>query len=123
MADMLVKLYDLPELAPYIQQIKTQNITLRPALAPELHLVSKWVAKYFSLYWQSEVIKHQAAVIDGLGLKPDDVYSIKGCVIAGRSQNENKAHLKRHMSQPRTGIEFFTFDMLARSLLQIAKEI
>ena len=57
MADMLVKLYDLPELAPYLQQIKTQNITLRPALAPELHLVSKWVSKYFSLYWQSEVVK------------------------------------------------------------------
>lgn len=57
MADMLVKLYQLPDLEPYLQMMKAKSISIRRALAPELHFVSHWVAEHFSLYWQSEVIK------------------------------------------------------------------
>jgi hypothetical protein len=73
--------------------------------------------------WLDEVLKHRAAVIEGLGLKPDDVLSIRGCVIAGRTKPENREHLRRHMSQPRQNIEFFTLDMLGQSLARIAHDL
>ncbi len=73
--------------------------------------------------WLNEVLKHRAAVIEGLGLKTDDVLSIRGCVIAGRAKQENREHLRRHMSQPRSGIEFFTLDMLGHSLAEIAHDL
>jgi len=73
--------------------------------------------------WLNEVMKHRSAVIEGLGLKPDDVLSIRGCVIAGRAKLEDREHLRRHMSQPRQGIEFFTFDMLGQSLAGIARDL
>jgi hypothetical protein len=73
--------------------------------------------------WLNEVLNHKSAVIEGLGLKPDDVLSVRGCVIAGRAKLENREHLRRHMSQPRQGIEFFTFDMLGHSLTRIAHDL
>jgi len=73
--------------------------------------------------WLNEVMKHRSAVIEGLGLKPDDVLSIRGCVIAGRAKLEDREHLRRHMSQPRQGIEFFTFDMLGQSLAGVARDL
>lgn len=53
-ADMLVKLYELPDLAPFIQQQQEQGITIRRALPPEKHIVVDWVLKHFSNYWGSE---------------------------------------------------------------------
>ena len=50
MTDMLVKLYDLPELRP----LPDQEITIRRALTPEKHLISKWVSGNFSAHWASE---------------------------------------------------------------------
>ena len=57
MTDMLVKLYALPELNPILLAMQNAGITLRPALAPELHIVKDWVRQNFSLYWESETIK------------------------------------------------------------------
>ena len=57
MTDMLVKLYELPDLAVTMQEMLTQSVTIRPALAPELHIVTAWVRQNFSQYWESEVIK------------------------------------------------------------------
>lgn len=57
MSDMLVKLYELPDITPVMNKMQQQNITVRPALAPELHLISSWVKDNFSAYWESEVRK------------------------------------------------------------------
>ena len=57
MADMLVKLYALPELTPILQEMQNAGITIRSALAPELHIVRDWVHQNFSLYWESETTK------------------------------------------------------------------
>ena len=54
MADMLVKLYTLPELEPAIAQQQAQGIDIRRALAPEKHVVLDWVKQRFSVSWGSE---------------------------------------------------------------------
>ncbi len=57
MVDMLVKLYQLPDLAINLNHLLKHNIVIRRALAPELHLVTEWVSERFSLYWKSETFK------------------------------------------------------------------
>lgn len=54
MADMLVKLYDLPEVASLIKRLNDQGIVIRPAMAYEKHLVLEWVRSSFGQGWASE---------------------------------------------------------------------
>lgn len=54
MPDMLVKLYELPPLAPEIEGQAVQGITLRRALAPEKNLVREWVTAEFWPSWGAE---------------------------------------------------------------------
>jgi len=55
MSDMLVKLYDLPELAPVLAAQKQAGVDIRRALAAEKHLVAAWVRQHFSQTWANEV--------------------------------------------------------------------
>jgi hypothetical protein len=52
--DMLVKLYELPDPAPCLIQLKTQGIEVRPAMPLEKHLVMDWVRDSFGKAWASE---------------------------------------------------------------------
>lgn len=54
MADMLVKLYDLPEFETVEQFEKRTGVAIRRAIAPEKHLVSEWVGTHFRPHWVSE---------------------------------------------------------------------
>lgn len=54
MTDMLVKLYDLKPLQPFIQQQEEQGIMIRRGLVPEKHFVLAWIQEHFSEYWVSE---------------------------------------------------------------------
>ena len=54
MADMLVKLYDLPEVAPLIRSLSGQGVVIRTARAYEKHLVVEWVGGLFGRGWASE---------------------------------------------------------------------
>lgn len=54
MADYLVKLYELPEQGPILENLKKEGITIRRALTPEKHLVLEWVKEHFSSHWASE---------------------------------------------------------------------
>lgn len=54
MTDMLVRLYDLPPLQPFIDHQNAQNITIRRAIAPEKHVVTAWIRQHFSEFWLSE---------------------------------------------------------------------
>ncbi len=55
MPDMLVKLYTLPPVAPLIEQLAADNITVRRAIAPETHIVVEWVRRTFAGdAWASE---------------------------------------------------------------------
>ncbi len=54
MQDMLVSLYDLPDMTPLAQKMKEAGIVLRPALAAEKSLVVNWVKERFGEGWASE---------------------------------------------------------------------
>lgn len=54
MGDLLVRLYDLPDIASEAK-VKAAGITVRRALPPERHVVTAWVGKHFSPFWVSEV--------------------------------------------------------------------
>ena len=54
MPDMLVKLYQLPEIKPLIDQLSAEGIDVRRSIAPEKHIVVDWVREHFSAGWASE---------------------------------------------------------------------
>ncbi|MCC6803106.1 MAG: GNAT family N-acetyltransferase [Anaerolineae bacterium] len=54
MNDMLVRLYDLPDMQPTITAVKAQGIDIRRGLAPEKHIVKAWIGKHFGDHWVSE---------------------------------------------------------------------
>lgn len=88
------------------------------------HLRSEFNHAYEQVQdWLDEVLRHRAAVIEGLGLNADQVLSIRGCVVAGRAKSEKREHLRRHLSQPRQGIDFLTLDALADSLVSMAGDL
>ena len=54
MADMLVRLYDLPEVSPMLEKLLAEGIEIRPAIAPEKFFVVDWVRTTFGAEWASE---------------------------------------------------------------------
>lgn len=66
MPDMLVKLYDLPELEPALAQQSSLGVTIRRGIAPEKHVALAWIGRHFSEYWVSEAdvafARHPATV-------------------------------------------------------------
>lgn len=51
MSDMLVKLYDLPEVVPHIKRLREKGIVIRVAMPYEKHQVVKWVRSSFDESW------------------------------------------------------------------------
>ena len=54
MADMLVRLYDLPDGAPVHRRLAEEGIVIRRAMAYEKRAVVSWVEERFSEYWACE---------------------------------------------------------------------
>ncbi len=54
MMDMLVRLYDLPDVSEELRALEKQGILIRRPGAYERHLVADWVGKHFSAKWVSE---------------------------------------------------------------------
>ncbi|MCP4673709.1 MAG: GNAT family N-acetyltransferase [Desulfobacula sp.] len=54
MSDMLVKLYDLPEAAPFIKKLKVQGIIIRTAMPHEKNDVVEWTKETFGSGWAGE---------------------------------------------------------------------
>ena len=52
--DMLVRLYDLPDIDDEVQVLKERGILIRRPGAYERHLVADWVGRHFSPKWVSE---------------------------------------------------------------------
>ncbi|HLA42331.1 MAG TPA: GNAT family N-acetyltransferase, partial [Aggregatilineales bacterium] len=52
--DLLVKLYELPDLTPHLQKMNEAGISVRRALSPEKHVVVEWVRTHFYETWVSE---------------------------------------------------------------------
>ncbi len=54
MPDMLVKLYDMPDLTSLIKRLKDQKIIVRKAMSYEKYDVVKWVQDSFGSGWAGE---------------------------------------------------------------------
>lgn len=54
MADMLVKLYELPENEPALRKLEKNGVLIRRAMPYENQLVTEWVNDLFSGGWASE---------------------------------------------------------------------
>lgn len=54
MQDMLVKLYELPDITPLQKKMEEEEIFIRTALAAEKSIVVEWVKKRFDEGWASE---------------------------------------------------------------------
>jgi len=54
MADLLVRLYDLPPLAPALATLAPAGVAVRRALASERHVVADWARAEGSAGWGSE---------------------------------------------------------------------
>jgi len=55
MADMLVKLYKLPDLNTSLQQVRQNGILIKRPIGPEKYFVVEWVRSKFGNHWASEV--------------------------------------------------------------------
>lgn len=56
MSDLLVRLYDLPHFDAEVR-VAAAGIVVRRAIAPEGHLVTKWIGERFYPAWVSEAAK------------------------------------------------------------------
>jgi len=54
MPDMLVKLYDLPDSTPMMEEMRKAGIEIRHPIPPEKHIVVNWVRREFGQGWASE---------------------------------------------------------------------
>jgi GNAT superfamily N-acetyltransferase len=54
MPDLLVKLYELPDASPYIDELQSEGVNIRRAMAYEKRLVVEWVEDTFGEGWASE---------------------------------------------------------------------
>ena len=54
MADLLVKLYDVPSSADSLAALAAEGVEVRRAIGPEKHAILDWVEKNFSRSWASE---------------------------------------------------------------------
>jgi len=54
MPDMLVKLYELPDVSSLIGTLKERGIVIRTAMPYEKHIVTHWVRRTFGRAWESE---------------------------------------------------------------------
>jgi hypothetical protein len=52
--DLLVKLYDLPNVEPYLTKLRNEGIVVRRAMSYEKHRVIQWIKDNFSGGWASE---------------------------------------------------------------------
>lgn len=54
MTDMLVKLYELPDLVPAVARCNAAGVDIRRGLSPEKHVVLAWITEHFDAKWASE---------------------------------------------------------------------
>lgn len=74
--------------------------------------------------WLHQYNSYQGAILDSLGLKPEEVVGVRGAIIAGRSTALIHSVIQRHLANPPyQNIEFMTIDDLGSSLLTISRKL
>ncbi len=54
MPDLLVKLYELPDISRLLCRLQEQGISIRRALLPERRIIAQWVSEHFNPLWADE---------------------------------------------------------------------
>lgn len=52
--DLLVRLYDIPDVAPYLAKLKEKGIMIRKPIGPERDSVYEWIKENFGTQWAAE---------------------------------------------------------------------
>jgi Domain of unknown function (DUF4263) len=73
--------------------------------------------------WLHAVNEHRAAVLDGLGLKSEQVTRIRGVVVAGRDRAYDPDHLRKLKAREFGPVRLLTYDDLAANLQALASEV
>jgi len=55
MADLLVKLYELPDVHPLVTALHAQGVEVRQPFPTEKHHLSTWVLRHFSESWAAGI--------------------------------------------------------------------
>ncbi len=71
--------------------------------------------------WLHLTDRHRSAVIEGIGLEPNEVTSVKGIVILGRDRNCNAKHLRKLKWTGFDRTTFFTYDDVLKSLTSLIR--
>jgi ribosomal protein S18 acetylase RimI-like enzyme len=103
MADMLVKLYTLPEIAPLVAQLKAEGIEVRYAAPSEKRIVTDWVRVQFSETWAAEC---EAAIEQ----RP------VCCYIAVEKSRTHEKNINPYSLPPEKLVGFACFDATARGM-------
>ncbi|HOF89329.1 MAG TPA: GNAT family N-acetyltransferase [Armatimonadota bacterium] len=61
MPDMLVKLYELPDFAGLLDELRGAGVEIRPAFSFEKRIVGDWITAHFSASWAAEAERGFAA--------------------------------------------------------------
>ena len=103
MADMLVKLYTLPELTTPLTQLRTAGIDIRRAMPTEKHTITTWVRHHFSETWavESEVALEQ---------RPST------CFIAVEQTRPTPQPAHSYDLQPEILVGFACYDVVSRGM-------
>ena len=74
--------------------------------------------------WAYKIHNHRAAVIENMGVRPDEIDTHSSVLIMGRDAGTPPEHLKKLRWQlSQYGVEFFTYDDILRSLSTLAETI
>ena len=72
MPDLLVKLYELPDITPYLEHMKEQGITVRRPIGPENYAVIAWIREHFGAGWAGEAENSFFRSPKGIFIAQDD---------------------------------------------------
>ena len=72
MPDLLVKLYELPDITPYRERMKEQGITVRRPIGPENYAVIAWIREHFGAGWAGEAENSFFRSPKGIFIAQDD---------------------------------------------------
>lgn len=73
--------------------------------------------------WLHRIEEHRAAALACIGLKPEEVVSVRGVVIAGRDSGYTAEHLRKLKWTNFGPIAFYTYDDLLRGLVALVRTV
>jgi hypothetical protein len=73
--------------------------------------------------WLHKIEEHRAATLACINLKPEEVVSVRGVVIAGRDRDYKVDHLRKLKWTDFGPVTFYTYDDLLRALVTLIRTV